>query len=176
MGYGYGWTETGRMALACDKCGNVGGVRKRTCPYKVSSSAHRSTGRYTLPYCPAPALCSPCYKALGGLRGVHGQSCAEGAAAMQATEDAEQAALDAGDLLVAAAWGDWAEGVEPGYVKVKFTGNGREVERHMPKALYEPGKIKRLSQYDRMMMEVRHDTGLGEPLLRPQDGGPRDVT
>jgi hypothetical protein len=151
MGYGYGWTETGRMALACDNCGTVGGVRKRTCPYEVTSSSHRSSGRYSMPYCPAPALCAGCYKANGGLRGVHGQSCAEGAASMQATEDAVEAALDAGDLLVAAAWGDWAEGVEPRYVKVKFTGRGAEAELHMPEAMYDPGAVKRLSEYQAML-------------------------
>ena len=36
MGYCYGRNAHGNMALACDNCGTVGGVRKRTCPHKVT--------------------------------------------------------------------------------------------------------------------------------------------
>ena len=46
MGYSYGYTAGGRMALSCQQCFHVGGVRKRPCP---------------VGYCPDAALCPVCY-------------------------------------------------------------------------------------------------------------------
>ena len=103
MGYGYGHTSSGRYALACDRCGTVGGVRKRPCPHKVLTDSARGP-RTWLRYCPAPALCGECYRELGGLRGVHPERCTKGAAASQAEYDARQARLDAGESMVVAAW------------------------------------------------------------------------
>lgn len=122
MGYGYGWSDSGRMALACDQCGAVGGVRKRPCRFKVSHDG------YSLPYCPAPALCNPCFKGLGGSKGVHGERCREGAEVSQRAEDERQAGLAAGRLLRRGAWGSWHENVPEGWVGVAFHGQGDVVE------------------------------------------------
>ena len=99
---GYCFDYAGR--LVCDRCGQAGGVRKRKCPYKVSG----------LHYCPAPAYCAPCYKVRGGLRGVHGDACRDGAAASQAKADVIRARLDAGEVKVRAAYGDWHADVPAG--------------------------------------------------------------
>jgi hypothetical protein len=131
MGYGFGYSNSGRMALSCDSCGKVGGVRKRKCPYKVSHDG------YQLPYCPAPALCSDCYKSHGGLRGVHGDACKQGAAASQAEEDAKQAKLAAGDMQPVSAWGDWQEGVPAGMVGVLYRGLNDAAYYLLPKEAYE---------------------------------------
>lgn len=56
-----------------------------------------------------PRPCSGCYRADGGLRGIHGQVCADGAVRSQAEYDATQARLDAGEPMVLAARGDWSE-------------------------------------------------------------------
>lgn len=45
MGYSYGRSASGRMALSCDNCGHVGGVSKRRCPVN---------------YCTPTALCRAC--------------------------------------------------------------------------------------------------------------------
>lgn len=83
MGYSYGRTASGRSGLSCDSCGSVGQTRKRVCPYTVLSSSSHSAKRFAVPYSPAPALCPACFKAEGGIRGVHGQDCKDGAAAAQ---------------------------------------------------------------------------------------------
>lgn len=104
MGYSYQKTSSGREALCCDNCpaaGREAGVRKRTCPHRVH---YRDGG--SLPYCPAPALCSNCYRSLGCQAGVHA-NCAEACAAQQAREDAVTAKIAAGDLPVRAAWGGY---------------------------------------------------------------------
>ncbi len=103
MGYSYQTTPSGREALCCDACpaaGRVAGVRKRTCPCRVKYRSGNS-----LPYCPAPALCSACYRRLGYQAGVHAH-CAAGAVHSQAQEDAVTARIVAGDLPVRAAWGN----------------------------------------------------------------------
>lgn len=146
MGYSYGYTDSGRMALSCDNCGNVGGVRKRTCPHKVTIDSSRGP-RHALSYCYPPAVCQPCYKTLGGLRGIHGQDCADGAAKSQAGYDAKQAKLDAGDLMVLAAWGDWKAGVPEGKTLVLF-GHGHVFEhRLVPDDSYHPNTKPFLSDY-----------------------------
>lgn len=122
MGYCY---YNGR--LCCDKCGTNDGARKRQCPYKVTCSALQSAVqgyRPTLPYCTAPVLCATCYRAKGGLRGVHSDACRDGAAKAQAEDDAEQARLERGDSRVVSACGgphSLIPGLERGQVQVIFS-------------------------------------------------------
>lgn len=115
MGYAYG-----PRGLCCDRCGEDGSARKRPCPHKVTREA------YTLPYCPAPALCSTCFAELGGSRGVHGDRCRDGAAAMQLEEDERAARLAAGDWRIAARYGDWHEQVPEGWIGVTYRRGDRE--------------------------------------------------
>ncbi len=150
MGYSYGQNERGSWVLSCDNCGNVGGVRKRTCPYTVLGDTLRTAKRYEMSYCYPPALCAVCYAALGGLRGVHGQDCETGAAKSQAGYDAIEAGLDAGELYVVS-----ASMSGPGMVTVTFWGRRdpatrerREVKRVMPEGDYHPGAKPRLSDYE----------------------------
>lgn len=150
MGYGYGVSASGRYALACDNCGTVGGVRKRTCPHKVLGDTLRCAVRVAVPYCKAPAVCSECFAKLGKTKGLHAR-CAEPAAASQAEHDAIEAALDAGEAFVIAAWGDWADEVPAGHTKVLFKGRNGEIERIMPHNLYNPAKVKALSAYDALI-------------------------
>ncbi len=148
MGYGYGYGARGRLVLACDSCGKTGGVRKRTCPYKVTGTSLRSPTRtrWSLPYCPAPALCADCYKNHGGLRGVHGDSCKNGAAAYQARYDAEQARLESGDSQVTTRYGSWAEGVPDGHVKVVYRSlDGRETVKILPKGVSDADWLSEIS-------------------------------
>lgn len=148
---GYSYSSDGR--LACDNCGDVGGVRRRKCPYTVLTDSSRGP-RHTLNYCPPPALCSPCYRALGGLRGVHPDSrCGVGSRASQAAYDATQAKLDAGDAVAVAAWGDWSDGVPEGSVIFRDSdGNHWLVDR----VAYEAGRF--LSDFpDRELVPGRPD-------------------
>jgi len=154
MGYSYGWNpRTGRTGLACDKCGNVGSARKRECPHKVRGDSLRSVAvghRYELPYCPAPALCSECLRALGGIHGVHGDECKRGAAAMQAQHDHTEARLKDGAWLVVAAYGDWKEGVPAGQVGVTFRNyEHRERSFIMPAEDYKGRADCQLSAFER---------------------------
>jgi hypothetical protein len=110
MGYCFDY----RGRLACDGCGIAGGVRKRRCAYKVDG----------VPYCPAPALCPDCYKQHGGLRGVHGDECRDGAAQSQARADADKARIAAGDFKSRSAFGDWHELVPENKVGLLFYGQG----------------------------------------------------
>ena len=154
MGYSYGYNQlTGRQGLACDNCGTVDNVRKRQCPHKVrGDSLHSVTvgHRYELPYCPAPALCSECFRKLGGIHGVHSDACKRGAAAMQAEHDHTEARLKAGAWLVVAAYGDWKECVPVGMVGVTFR-NYEHAERSfiMPKEDYNSRDKSALSDYPR---------------------------
>ncbi len=93
MGYCFDY----RGRLACDGCGIAGGVRKRKCAYKVAYPG------YSIAYCSPPALCSPCYKKYGGLRGIHGDACRDGAAASQAEIAADEARSAVGDLRLRSA-------------------------------------------------------------------------
>lgn len=112
---GYCYTRGG--ALCCDRCGESGGVRRRTCPHKV-----RHGGGVSLPYCQPAALCRACYAVE---RATLHAGCAEGAARAQATEDTRAAVLAGGGLLVKAAWGDWHPTVPAGEVGVLFEGRDR---------------------------------------------------
>lgn len=146
MGYCFGQNERGNWVLACDGCGRVGGVRKRTCPHKVLGDSLRTPNgtRYEMRYCSPPAYCGACYKARGGLRGVHGDSCRDGAAQSQAEYDAVEADLDKGELFVVS-----ASTVAPGLVEVTFWGRGckPEVKRQMPASEYDFRAKPRLSDY-----------------------------
>ena len=97
MGYCFDY----RHRLCCDGCGKAGGVRKRKCAYRVRASV--LDGGYSIPYCSPPALCSDCYKKHGGLRGVHGDRCRDGAAASQAEADADDKRHAEGDLKLRSA-------------------------------------------------------------------------
>lgn len=149
MGYSYGYNERGNLVLACDHCGEVGGVRKRTCPEKVTGDSLRTSGgrRPTFAYCYPPALCGECYKTLGGKNGVHGERCKQGAAKAQAEYDAIEEALDAGEMFVVAAYGDWHRDVAEGYVLVTFKGRDDEASVLMRKDEYNFAAKPKLSDY-----------------------------
>lgn len=141
MGYAYGRTATGRYALACDSCGNVGGVRKRPCRFWI-----RYADGTSLPYCPAPALCSPCFARRGGSKKIHGDACRDGAATSQAREDKITARLEAGDKEVKAAWGSWHADVPEGMTLVMVRGTDKaESYWLIPRAEYGNGGF--LSEY-----------------------------
>ena len=97
MGYCFDY----RGRLVCDGCGIAGGVRKRKCAYKVRASV--LDGGYSIPSCSPPALCSDFYKKYGGLRGVHGDACRDGAAASQDLADADDKRYAEGDLRLRSA-------------------------------------------------------------------------
>ena len=155
MGYSYGRTSSGRYALCCDSCGNTGGVRKRTCRFKVSYH-----DGMVLPYCYPPALCSPCFAKRGGGKGIHGEDCKNGAAASQAEQDAKAAKLAAGDKQVMAAWGTWFADVPEGMSLVLFRGADKiEDYRLMPEDDYKTGGF--LSDYPNTIPA----TETGAPLV-----------
>lgn len=148
MGYCYGRTHSGRSALACDSCGHVGGVRKRTCPARVEYAEGCS-----LPYCMPAALCAACYKLRKPTLHV---GCHEQAALRTASERARRARLEAGDKEVRSAWGDWHKAVPSGYVGVAFAGLSKdphllggavEVWALIPQLDYAPGEKRFLSDY-----------------------------
>jgi hypothetical protein len=155
MGYSYGRNARGNWVLSCDGCGDLGGVRKRTCPHKVLGDSHRTMDgkRHALPYCPPPALCGACFRRHGGTARIHAQ-CADGAAQSQARYDETERQLDAGELLVTSA--SMVDG-HPGMVRVMFAGRyhpgageaRREAARVMPAELYDFHARPRLSDYDR---------------------------
>lgn len=137
--------------LCCDKCGQSGGVRRRTCPYKIRTDSLRSMygNRPVLNYCSPWALCSPCFKALGGLRGIHGDECRDGAARSQAEADAIEAGLDKGAMFVVS-----AIAMSGGMVEVTFWGkhdagarSRPEVKHLIPKDAYDPAAKPRMSDY-----------------------------
>ena len=107
MGYSYERTASGRHALCCDACGKSGGVRKRTCKYKVTHNG------FSIPYCPPPALCSNCYATHKAT--LH-DGCKAGAEASQAREDARQAQLQSGESLSSVGFGSWHDLVPDGMV------------------------------------------------------------
>jgi hypothetical protein len=121
---GYCYEAYGSRRLVCDKCGHAGGVRRRKCKYKVVGDSLRvpSGQRPVMHYCSPPALCGPCYKELGGLNGVHGDNCREGAAQSQLEADEIERRIHSGDMKAVAAWGDWQEGVDKGFVGVLYEG------------------------------------------------------
>ncbi|ANA86334.1 hypothetical protein SEA_LOZINAK_178 [Gordonia phage Lozinak] len=127
MGYS---TDT-RGRLCCDSCGQSGGVRKRKCKYKVTADNQRSANRHVLHYCYPPALCQACYRKEGGINGVHGESCRDGAASSQAEYDRKQELLDAGKHMVVAAYGSWQDSVPEGMVGVHFASAKYSDHRHV---------------------------------------------
>jgi hypothetical protein len=128
MGYCYDM----RGRICCDACGDSGQTRKRTCPHKVSYPNGGS-----LPYCPAPALCSACYEKHKAT--LH-QDCKEGAAKSTARYAAEAARVQSGDPQVKAAFGDWHEKVPKGFVGVLFEDKDRrEIYKLMPANHYLGG-------------------------------------
>lgn len=150
MGYCYGRNERGNMVLACDGCSNVGGVRKRTCPYKVRDDASRSTvpgTRYEMRYCYPPALCAVCYAKRGGQNGVHA-NCAAGAARSQAEYDTSYARLVAGEYKVMSAFGSWHDAVPAGKTGVIFRNLDGDERTYLVDAdEYEPGPKGWLADY-----------------------------
>lgn len=146
MGYGYG-----PRGLCCDNCGDSGGVRKRPCTFKVRSSGlHYPGGQRPptgIPYCPPPALCSECLRKLGGSRKVHA-GCKEGAEAMQADCDAQQARLDAGDYALTSGYGSWADWVPEGMTGAIFVnGSGHQVRVLVDADEYDPSTKRFLSHF-----------------------------
>lgn len=133
MGYTYGRDpSTGREKLACDACGCIGGVRRRTCPHLVTDEYGKR-----LPYCPAPALCSHCYSAR---RATLHAECAEPARQSSAEYVVRRKRIAAGDSPVRAAFGD-AEGVPDGWTLVLFGLALELAEEHwriVPSAEYKP--------------------------------------
>lgn len=111
-----------RRVLCCDNCGVAGGVRRRPCKYKVLGSSLRTVDgqRHALPYCPAPALCTPCFRALGGGKALHAQ-CEAPALEAQRDADAEQVVVDSGVPIRVAGFGTSHEDVPVGKVGVVFS-------------------------------------------------------
>lgn len=146
-----GVTLDARGRACCDGCGAVRGVRKRKCPYLVLGDSLRSPSRFKMHYCSPPRYCAMCYSAAGGLRGVHGEQCREGAALSQAEYDARQVRLDAGDWHVVSASGDWRPDVPAGQVRVTFwtAGGPARGERTLlvPESEYNPTRRPWLSDY-----------------------------
>ena len=117
MGYGYGYNpQTGRQMLACDGCGQIGGVRKRKCPHLVFWPSETRG----LPYCQAPALCAGCFKQEGGSKAIHA-GCEAPAKAAQDQHDADHTRLVNGDAKVSARWGSWHDEVPEGKVGCLYT-------------------------------------------------------
>lgn len=148
MGYSYGYDGiSGRVLLACDSCGNAGGVRKRTCTHKVSHLNETTGTTHNLPWCQPPALCSPCFKTHGGGKAIHAD-CAEGAAAAQTRENEKTARMRRGDAIVASAFGSWHESVPEGSTGVIFRGcGGVEVCKLVPADEYDSAQKLFLSCY-----------------------------
>ncbi len=138
MGYSY-CARTGR--LACDGCGHVGKVRKRTCPFKVTYPEG-----YSLPYCYPSALCVACYATHKAT--LHA-GCAERAAARTAAENARGERLAAGASEIKAGYGSWHPSVPAGFVGVIFGTLGHaETYWLIPETEYSPGTKRYLSDYD----------------------------
>jgi hypothetical protein len=130
MGYSYGTNERGNWCLACDNCGEVGGVRKRTCPEKVYYPNGSS-----LPYCYPAALCSACY---AKLKGTLHANCKRGAAKENALQARRGALLDAGAYLWRGSYGEWHESVPAGMVGMVFENASRDcIQENFPRYVYE---------------------------------------
>lgn len=162
MGYSFGRTSSGHYALACDNCGVVGGVRKRKCPHTVLTDSIRSANgqRHRLPYCPAPAVCSPCLKQLGGSRKLH-ERCAEPAAKSQADYDAAEAIWLSGEPVVVSA----IRTDDPTWTKVSFyrhrsDGSTEALTRYIPADDYHQvqgsRRTMRLSDFPLALADAPH--------------------
>lgn len=138
MGYSFGYNDNGRLVRSCDRCGAVGGVRKRTCRFKVTYAEG-----YSLPYCYPPALCSDCAKKLKPL---HGESCQVGAAKATAREVERKARLVSGDFEVRSAFGHWHPAVPQAWVGVRFVSLNGDVWKLLPATDYN-GAGGWLSEY-----------------------------
>jgi hypothetical protein len=102
MGTTMAYNARGRLVLDCAMCGHVGGVSKRRCP----------SG-----YCPSVQLCAVCNAKVrqdGTWKTWHA-TCAASHAAYVAREASKNANPD---QWAKAAWGDWADGVPKGMVRV----------------------------------------------------------
>lgn len=102
MGSIYGRSASGRMALACDACGHVGGVRRRPCP---------------VGYCPSFHGCAACYAKYrqdGTWAKAHAE-CPRQHAEYVAAEASKRAEPE---LWPRSASGDWKPGVPKGMVEV----------------------------------------------------------
>lgn len=96
--------------LCCDNCSQSGGVKKRRCTYN---------------WCPPPALCDECYKALRTeLKEYHKKHCKQAHEEYQAQQQSEQELLAEGHFLRKAAMND------NGKVKVVFR-NQEEKEQYV---------------------------------------------
>lgn len=137
---GYSYDKGGR--LCCDRCGKAGGVRKRTCPHRVTYP-----GGASLPYCPARARCDDCLRAEGGNAKLHA-ACAAPAAARTLEEARKAARLAAGDLECRTGWGSWHPAVPAGWVGRRFVGtSGQESFFLIPDAVDDAAGSYFLSDY-----------------------------
>lgn len=100
-------------AILCDGCGSSAGVKKRKCPEIVDG----------LPWCTPHALCEACFEKCGGTKGLHAK-CKEPAEYSRQKSKADAARIEAGDSLLATAWGDWHGLVSHGKVGLRFVGKG----------------------------------------------------
>ncbi len=138
MGYIYRGSQ-----LCCDSCGTSQEVRKRKCPYMVTDERG-----LTLHYCSPSALCNACYAKYGGLRGLHGTDCRDGAKRAQQEYDDRRRGLANGEHIVRSAWGSWYETVPDEMVGVAFEdADGQRIYRLVPKAQYNPNEREWLSDY-----------------------------
>jgi len=135
---GYSYDITGK--LCCDCCGEVGKVRKRTCPHRVYYA-----GGGSLPYCSPSALCPTCYQK-------HKAALHEGCkerADERTREEAEKAKrLAGGAYETRTVFGDWHEDCPKGWVLVVFT-NRCGAEKHclIPDSFYNPTDYPFLEDY-----------------------------
>jgi hypothetical protein len=130
MGYSYDH----RHRLCCDNCGASGveaKTRKRTCTQRVFYAEGGS-----LPYCPAPALCSTCYQKLKPT--LHAD-CKLGADRSNAREVARKARLAQGSYERRTCWGSWHALVPDGFVGVRFVGLSGEQYRLVTADAYAQG-------------------------------------
>lgn len=157
-----GYTYDRRGRLACDRCGAVGGVRRRTCPHLVRYPAGGA-----LPYCPAPALCDCCWKARGGAAGVHA-GCREGAARRCEQEAERGRRLEAGELERRTCWGSWCPTVPSGYVGLRFVAKGgREEYRLVPEAV--DAYVRQFPRTSWLSEYLSVSSAMGLPLVQWAD-------
>jgi hypothetical protein len=119
MGYCYGKTTSGHIALCCDVCGTTGGVRKRLCPHFVLTDNSRTSTRQRIRHCSPNALCPACYDTYKAT--LHDQ-CKADAAAAQRGYDENQSRLDRGEKMLLSARGSWDRSVPKGFVGATFGG------------------------------------------------------
>lgn len=114
---GYSYDMKGR--LACDHCGVSGGVGKIPCPFG---------------WCPAPALCRPCRKALAHdltPEAHRARGCERHSLEFHRQRQERQEMLEAGQFVRCAALR------HDGHIKVVFDGKAGSVAYFMSPATYE---------------------------------------